>query len=135
VREVARALVADAGFTAIEDRVRIRGGVTADLRGLDRSGRPWLFLVCGVFTSVRAGLDRGDVLWRALGQAAVIHEAAPKVPLVLLAAGVPPRSGAAAAAVGSLCGPEKPVTAVVNLLGPDPLGALREIAHAGPLDS
>jgi len=134
-KDVARALLADAGFAEVDDRVRVRSGVTADLRGIDRSGRPWLFLVCGAFTSVRSGLDRGDVLWRALGRAAVIHEAEPKVPLVLLAAGVPSRSGAFTAAVHSLCGPEKPVTAVVDLLGRDPLGRLREIAHADPLDA
>jgi DNA modification methylase len=73
---VARALLHEAGFTDLDDKVRVRGlAVDVDLAATDAAGRPWLVLVAGGFTPPPSGLRRTDVLWRTIGQAAVLHAA------------------------------------------------------------
>jgi site-specific DNA-methyltransferase (adenine-specific) len=117
-RELARQALEGAGFTDIEADVSLPDGVEVSFAGHDRHGRRWHFDVCGGFTSSRAGLRRPDVLWKALGKAAVLHTARPSIPLVLLTTDVPLRNSAAGASLAALVGPKLPVRAVV-VLGAD----------------
>jgi DNA modification methylase len=130
-RERALALLAKAGFVEIAVGRRLPGAITVDFAATDHAGGSWLFEVCGPDTTYRAGLARGDALWRALGKAAVIHAADPAARLVLLTPGLPQAGGTAAAMLAIVTGPGRPVTAVVDLSAADAtrrLGAL----HCAP---
>jgi DNA modification methylase len=132
-RELAGQALEDAGFTHIEADVNLPDGVEVSFAGRDRRGRPWRFDVCGGFTSSRAGLRRADVLWKALGKAAVLHASRPTVPLVLLTTDLPPRNSSAAASLAALVGPKLPIRAVVVLGADAGLDELVELAGgAGP---
>jgi hypothetical protein len=84
--------------------------------------------VSGGFTSNRPGLRRTDVLWKALGKAAVLHSAYPTDRLVLLTTDTPAPKSPGAAALDQVCGPNKPIRDVVVLTSPDDL--LRLQRHA-----
>lgn len=127
-RESALALVSAAGFRDLVEGRRLPGAITVDATATDAAGRPWLFEVCGALTTYRGGLARADVLWKALGKAAVIHAADPQSRLVLLAPGLPAAGGTGAEMLRVVCGADRPVTAVIDLLGPDPAGRLRALA-------
>jgi site-specific DNA-methyltransferase (adenine-specific) len=124
-RETALALLGVAGFIDVAPGRRLPGGVTVDFVATDASGRQWLFEVCGALTTYRSGLARADALWKALGKAAVIHAADPQARLVLLAPGLPAAGGPGAEMLSVACGAGRPVTAVVDLLAPDPAARLR----------
>jgi len=114
-KQIARSLLEAAGFGAILQDPRQPGGISVSFSGLDRKGRTWLFEVAGSFTSYRAGLNRPEVLWKALGKAAVLSEMG-SPPLVLMTAATPGRGSPGAEALWRLTGPGKPVYAVVELL-------------------
>ena len=62
----------------------------------DAAGASWLVLVAGASTVARTGLRRSDVLFRTLGEAAVLTTAG--APVLVLTADLPvPRSAAIAA--------------------------------------
>ena len=88
-RALARAMVEQAGFRDLREPVKLDGGVELALSGLDAGGRRWLFDVTGSLGTVRGGLRRAEVLWRALGRAAVVHAQYPESPLVLLTTEAP----------------------------------------------
>lgn len=123
-KEVARAVIEAAGFTDIEEDKRQPGGVEVSFTARDTQDRLWFFDVSGGFTSHRSGLKRTDGLWKALGKASVLREAA-AAPLVLLTTDLPAPGSAGAEALKLVCGPGKPVHAVVEMLGPSALDALR----------
>jgi site-specific DNA-methyltransferase (adenine-specific) len=77
-------------------------------------GRTILFDIAGGLTNVRPGLSRGDLLWRAIGRAAVVTEVFPGERLVLFTSGLPEKlsGGNALAAV---VGPGMPITAVIDV--------------------
>ncbi|MGH9286092.1 MAG: DNA-methyltransferase, partial [Acidimicrobiales bacterium] len=103
-KEVAAAALADSGFARVAPEVKIAGtGLAADFLATDQLGGQWAFEVSGGFTTVRGGLRRADVLWRALGRAAVLHQARPDLRVVLLTTDCP-RSGAGAAALRAVTG-------------------------------
>lgn len=129
-KEIAGSLIEMAGFADVRTNQRQRGGVQVGFTGRDRSGRLWLFDVAGSFTSHRAGFDRTDTLWKALGKAAVLREAG-GAPLVLLTAD-PSGGGTAPEALKFVVGPGKPFHAVVEMLAPSGLDALRLLCD-GPL--
>ena len=89
-KEIARAVIEEAGFTDIQKDQRQPGGVEVSFSGRDRKGDLWFFDVAGSFTSHRAGLKRTDTLWKALGKAAVLREVS-NTPLVLLTTDAPVR--------------------------------------------
>jgi hypothetical protein len=82
----------------------------------DASGQPWLFEVCGGFTSHRPGLQRADTLWKAIAKAAVLHQVRPDANLVLLTTGEPAPRSEPGKALAAVCGPDRPVHSVVSLL-------------------
>ncbi|MGA2835761.1 MAG: site-specific DNA-methyltransferase [Acidimicrobiales bacterium] len=75
-RDIAEQAVRTAGFTDVEQGVGFTDlGVSVDFRARDARGAVWLFLLSGAYSATRPGLDRTDVLWRALGVASVLHGA------------------------------------------------------------
>ena len=108
-RDVAEALLHQCGFEGIQRKVRLPVGVEVNFRAYDRDGGEWFFDVSGGFTSTRPGLMRTDTLWKAVGKAAVLHEAYPKIPLVLLTTDMP-KGGAGEAALRVVRGPGKPIS-------------------------
>lgn len=123
-RDVARLLVARAGFTDVATKVKPRGtGVEVDLVGTDATGRRWAFLVSGGFTATRTGLRRADTLWRALGQAAVLR-AATDLSVVLLTTDLPARSTPGHQALRQALSASGPVAAAIDLTARDAVETL-----------
>ncbi|HVC66271.1 MAG TPA: site-specific DNA-methyltransferase [Acidimicrobiales bacterium] len=135
-RDVAERALAGAGFTDIEHGVGLGDlGVTVDYRARDGGGGTWLFLLSGAYSATRPGLRRPDVLWRALGIAAVLHSARTADPdrddlgpLVLLSTDVPPARSGPGRALGAVTSAAGPVRDVCELLDPD--ARARLAAHA-----
>jgi len=108
-------------------------GVAVDHRARDARGGVWLFLLTGVYSATRPGPKRADVPWRALGAAAVLHEAwvaepgcAGLGPLVLPSTDVPPPGSAGGRAlhtVPSEAGPVRDVCELLDLDATDRLAA------------
>lgn len=86
---VARALLEQCGFVDIEADRKVAPGLTVTLAARDVDGRRWFFDLSGSLSTTHNGLRRAESLWRALGRAAVLHQAAPDVPLVLLTTDLP----------------------------------------------
>jgi DNA modification methylase len=120
---VARALLERCGFVDIHEDVAVRDlGVDVSFRARGGDGSVWLFEVGGAFSASRPGLKRADVMWRALGQAAVLDAARREDPdrrdlgpLVLLTTDLPARSSPGQRALRAAVGPDAPVHAVVAL--------------------
>jgi modification methylase len=128
-KEVAEALLRDAGFTVIDSPAKVGPGVQVTFRARDARDRVWLFDVWGGFTTSRPGLSRTETLWRALGRAAVAHEVEAETPLVLLTSDLPARASANAQALRAMTGPGKAVAAVVELASPTAVDTLRTLSH------
>jgi DNA modification methylase len=136
-KDVAHGLLAQAGFTDIRTDVKYNDlGTDVTFLAHDREGAVWLFDVCGAFSSTRPGLKRADTLWRALGKAAVLHQApatgrrTPVGPLVLLSTDLPAPGTPGARALDAVTGPGRPVRAVIDLLDVEAPAAVRAIAGA-----
>jgi DNA modification methylase len=125
-KAIARSTIEAAGFTDIREDQRQAGGVEVSFSARDSLDRIWLFEVCGGFTEYRCGLSRPEVLWKAIGKAAVIKELR-AAPLVLLTAGSPARGTAGAQALMQVTGPDKPVRAVIEMLKKTSLEELRAL--------
>ena len=127
-REHAAARLTDAGWSEVTRGPSLPGQIDIDLAARDRSGRTWLFDVCGGFTAVRPGLARPDTFWKALGRAALVRAARPDAPYVLLTTALP--GGAGRATLGAVVGtgPSHSVRDVVVLT--DPADLARLAAHA-----
>ena len=70
-RALATGLITEAGFGDVAEKRKVAPAVTADVTGIDRSGRPWAFFVVGGFTTQPTGLSRSEALFRVLGKASV----------------------------------------------------------------
>jgi site-specific DNA-methyltransferase (adenine-specific) len=128
-RDLARQALEQCGFSTIEHEVSLPEGVEVNFVARDRRGQPWHFDVSGGFTSSRPGLKRTDTLWKALGKAAVLADAYPKVPLVLLTTDAPSKGGAGDAALRILLGERKPIHDVIVLSNSDDLLRLRNFGR------
>ena len=129
-RDVARVTLEQCGFVSIEDDVSFPEGVDVSFAARDQHGERWYFDVAGGFTSNRPGLRRADVLWKALGKAAVLASAHPDLGLVLLTVDVPPPGGAGSPALRALVGPDKPIRDVIVLTRAEDQRRLRDLARA-----
>jgi hypothetical protein len=87
----------------------------------------WLFEVGGGYTTYRSGLKKTDVLWKALGKAAVLHEAT-RAPLLLLTTDLPVHGSAAAKALQEVTGPTRAIRAVIAMFEPSALEDLQVFA-------
>jgi DNA modification methylase len=124
-KEVARGLLETAGFTGIVENPPARDGVAVAFKATGADGRSWLFDVVGAFTTHRSALQGTDAFWKAIGRAAVLHQAGGP-PLVLLATDGPP-AGRGGAALRAVTGPGRPLHAVVGLLGEGAADELRRL--------
>jgi len=131
-KELAGLVLAHCGFADLRTDVRYPAlGVEVTFVARDAAGKEWAFDVSGGFTTTRAGLRRTDTLWKALGKAAVLHEAQRGVPLVLLTTDVPAPGSAGHAALGVVLGPGKAIYDVVELLSAEDQERLRRYATEG----
>ena len=128
-RDLAREALERCGFSNIQPNVKLPEGVEINFVALDQTGQQWLFDVSGGFTSNRPGLRRTDTLWKALGKAAVLHEAYPASRLVLLTTDAPPRGSSGHSALSVLVGRGKPIHDTIVLSSPDDLLTLRSYAR------
>ena len=110
LKEMARTLLDDAGYTDVEESVRIAPGVTVGFRATSPDGHVRLFELGGTHTPARPGLSRIDALWRVVAKAAVAQQVAPDVDFVVLTAGTV-RGGPLATVVGA----GRPIAAVVDM--------------------
>lgn len=131
-KDIAAAVLRDAGFTDLDENVAVGAGVRVNLVAWDRTGTKWFFDVSGGFTSSRPGLARTDTLWKALGKAAAIHANGSKTPLVLLTTNKPEPRSSGGQALRSMLGPAGAVYDVVELLDSEDLGRLKRFADRGP---
>jgi len=131
-KELALLVLQGSGFADIRPDVRYGAlGIDVSFLARDATGADWAFDVCGGFTTTRSGLKRADTLWKALGKAAVLHQAHPGLPLVLLTTEAPTPGSAGDAALGVVLGPGKAVHDVVELLSPEDQGRLEDHARHG----
>ena len=126
-KEIAKAVLEGAGFAEINEGQRRPGGVAVDFTARDRRGAVWFFDVAGSFTRHRGGLMRSEVLWKAVGKAAVLQGGG-ATPLVLLTTGAP-TGGSPAATLKQVVGPNKPIHLVVDILDPHASTALIELCE------
>ncbi len=128
VREIARECIADAGFTDIADDTKFREGVDVSFSARSETGRDYLFEIAGGFTTNHTGLRRADMLWKALGKAAVLRQAAPDSRLIVLTTDLPPKGSSGASALDAVCGPDRPILDVIDLTADDAAKRLAEYA-------
>ena len=126
-KDLAEAVLADAGFTDITDDAKVAPGVAPTLGAVDRAGRRWWFEVVGGRTSNRPGAQRIELLWRAIAKAAVAREGDPSVRFGVLTVGLP-AAQAGGRALDAVTGTDKAVAAVVDLLAPDAVAVLADFA-------
>lgn len=118
LRDVAAAILERAGFTGIDWDVRLTPGLEVAGRARRGDGTSVLFDLVGGLTTGRAGLARGDLLWRTIGRAAVLRSVAPAEPFVVFSAGSPERASGGAA-LSAVVGPGRPISDVLDVLAPD----------------
>jgi hypothetical protein len=131
-KEIAAMLLDESGFTRIRSGVKVpASGVEVSFTAADAAGQDWMFELAGSFSSGRTGLRRADVLWRALGKAAVLHARSPRQPLVLFTTDLPARGSPGRVALDLVKGPGLPVSDVVELLDPSAIQRLQGYATGG----
>jgi site-specific DNA-methyltransferase (adenine-specific) len=132
----ARDTLAAAGFAVHDAKVtkrrRFAGGLVVDWAAADATGAEWLVLVAGASTITRSGLRRSDVLFRTLGEAAVLTNAGHRV--LVLTTDLPPARSAPLAALRDARG-----VALVDVVELGAAGVVERLtAYAGgrtePLD-
>jgi site-specific DNA-methyltransferase (adenine-specific) len=122
-KELARAHLTDAGFAEVVDAPAVAPGVRPTFKAIDRQGDVWWFEVAGGRTGSRPGLQRVDVLWRAIAKGAVIVAAEPSHHYVVLSWGLP-AAASGGRALDLVTGPGRALAAVLDLSSPDLSAAL-----------
>ncbi len=122
-KDVAKRLLTEAGYTAIDDQAALIPGAAPTLRATDRTGRVWWFEVVGGRTSNRPGAQRIDLLWRAIAKGAIVREIEPANGFAILTVGLP-TDGSGRRALAAVTGPGRPVAAVVDMLSPGAVATL-----------
>ncbi len=130
-RELAKWVLVAAGFEIAGESQRLEAGVEVNFVARDQSGDEWLFDVYGAFSVTRAGLQRTDALWRAVGKATVVHHTRPGSRYVLLTTDKPAPNSAGGKALTAVTGTGKasPVYDVVALPLPADLERLERYGH------
>lgn len=88
-------LLRAAGFTGVEWGVRVGPGLEISGRARTPDARLVHFDLAGGNTAVRPGLQRGDVLWRAIGRASAAHSVLGE-PIVVFTSGIPEKASGGA---------------------------------------
>jgi len=123
-KDLAKSLLADAGFLDVTDEGKVLPGVAPTLAAVDSKGRRWWFEVVGGRTTNRPGAQRIELLWRAIAKGAVVREVDPAARFGVLTTGLP-ASASGGSALKAVTGPKKPVVVVVDVLAPDAVAVLR----------
>ena len=123
-KDLAKSLLADAGYTGICDEAKVLSGVQPTLSALDWNDRRWWFEVVGGRTSNRPGAQRIELLWRAIAKGAIVREADPSARFGVLTTGLP-AAASGGSALNAVTGPEKPVWVVIDVTHPDAVASLR----------
>jgi len=123
-KDLAKSLLADAGFLDVTDEGKVLPGVAPTLAAVDSKGRRWWFEVVGGRTTNRPGAQRIELLWRAIAKGAVVREVDPAARFGVLTTGLP-ASASGGSALKAVTGPKKPVAVVVDVLAPDAVAVLR----------
>jgi site-specific DNA-methyltransferase (adenine-specific) len=130
-RQVAEQALGEAGFTITGRGRRVRGtGVAVDFVVTDTNGREWFADVAGAHTAYRGGLQRTDVVWRALGRAAALRAARGETPFLLLSTQLPKPTSEAGTALRA-AGPDL-LTDVIELGAEHAIARLRDYAKGEP---
>lgn len=118
VKEMARDLLEQCGFTEIDDNARIAPGVTVSARATRPDGTSQLVEFGGVHTPARPGMSRIESVWRTIAKASILREVSAESgsdeALVVLTSGTV-RGGPLA----SVTGPGRPIAAVIDMTLPD----------------
>lgn len=114
LKDLARTLFDDAGYTDVEEAARISPGVVVNFRATSPTGVVRLFELGGVNTPARAGLSRIDNVWRSIAKASICRQVNPDIDVVLLTVGSI-RGGPLAAVTGD----DAPIRAIVDVLADD----------------
>jgi DNA modification methylase len=131
-KELAGILLELCGFSDVRSDVKVPGtGIELDFTAEDQRGTTWAFDVWGAFTTNRTGLRRSEVLWKALGRAAVLYASDARMPLVLLTTDAPARPSSGSTALKAVTGTGLPVRDVVELLSRADHARLRDHALRG----
>ena len=123
-KDLAKSLLADAGYTDISDDAKVLAGVQPTLSAVDPKGRRWWFEVVGGRTSNRPGAQRVELLWRAIAKGAIVREADPAARFGVLTTGLP-ASASGGSALKAVTGPKKPVAVVIDVMADDAVALLR----------
>jgi DNA modification methylase len=131
-RELARWALEDSKFVNIREKQRLDAGVEVSFLADDQAGSEWLFDVSGAFTSTRAGLQRTDTLWKALGKATVVHQTRAGARYVLLTTDKPSPTSAGGRALAAVTGTKsnKLVRDVIGLRSSEDLARLNDYGRA-----
>ncbi|MFN3255848.1 MAG: DNA-methyltransferase [Ilumatobacter sp.] len=126
VKEMARTLLTECGFTTLEDNARIAPGVTVSVRARRDDGVEQLVEFGGVHTPARPGMARIENVWKTIAKASILRESDPSASLVVVTSGTV-RGGALA----TVTGPGKPIAAVIDMTLDDAFDRLnRAVADA-----
>ncbi len=129
-QKLAEQALEDAGFTITDRDKRLRKtAVSIGFVATDAGNGPWHFDVAGPFVSHRGGLQRNEVVWRALGRAAASAAVRGGTPLVLLTSHLP-KPGTEADTALRAAGPAL-VFDVIDLLSEDSLERLARYNKGG----
>jgi DNA modification methylase len=127
-KDLAKSVLAEAGFTGITDIGKVLPGVEPTLAAVDAKGRRWWFEVVGGRTTNRPGAQRIELLWRAIAKGAVAREADPTARFGVLTTGLP-ASASGGSALKAVTGPKKAVAVVIDVLALDAVTLLRAAAR------
>ncbi|NND74591.1 MAG: site-specific DNA-methyltransferase [Ilumatobacter sp.] len=123
LKDIARTILGDAGYTDLEEAARVSPGVTMSFRGHGPDGRLRLFELGGVNTPARPGLTRIDNVWRVIAKATVCRAVDADADVIVLTVGTV-RGGPLAVAAGEA----GPIAAVIDVSLDDALERLVGLA-------
>jgi site-specific DNA-methyltransferase (adenine-specific) len=125
-RDHARWCLTEAGFTDIADDAVVAPGVVPTFSAADPAGNRWWVEVAGGRTGTRPGLQRIEVLWKAVAKGAVVQSARPGEPFVVLSWGLP-SAASGGRALDLVTGADRPLDAVIDLSDDDAVARLRSL--------
>lgn len=112
LRDIVDEVIARAGCEVLEWGARIVSGMEMTGRARTADGAEFYFDIVGGFQPGRAGLSRGDLMWRSIGRATVVNHVMNGARTVLFSAG-PPEKSSGGPALTAVTGPGLPVAGVV----------------------
>lgn len=126
LHDVVDEVLKSVGGLTVEWSVRLTPGLEISGRVIAPDGRRFLFDLAGGNTTVRPGLQRGDLVWRTLGRAAAAQSLTGER-VIVFTTGAPERSGAA---VFDAVMQNGAVVAIVDPTDPSARGRIAELFRA-----